>query len=342
MSNDHDIARAPESIGEEELVAAIQDDRQAMDPLVALKELVHRKSARVTPVLSAVVAEPRFPTDMRTAAAVELGKEVRPEHQRALIAGLRAGEPRVVRRTAEALGRIGDHEALEALQTLPLPSDPVAVRSITFARSLIAYRLGLGTQPIQPPQPADVLNLGETKAATLRPAPINDDLMKRIAPRLRTELPAIPVALQRGIRLTCAGNAFVLLPHEQASEMSKSSFVPAVVLKRSHSLGHFTLHLYILTHPVKEGTLALFGVRPDGIVTYTGEVRVADPVFHFRVEALNTPYSPPVDVEGSFTPRDQRIEFKKALVSPTLASSQRRARVPQKDFSGRVKDILPP
>jgi hypothetical protein len=49
-----------------------------------------------------------------------------------------------VRRAAEALGRIGDQQALAELEAIKVPPDRSAIRAIDFAKILISYRLSLG------------------------------------------------------------------------------------------------------------------------------------------------------------------------------------------------------
>jgi hypothetical protein len=327
MTSHADVERLPAQMGEAELVALAQGTRPMPERLAAVKELAIRATPGATPVLTALLGNAAAPVELRSAAAMALGSEAKPETLRALQAALRVDDHRIVRRAAESLGRVGGPDALPALRALRPQRDPAAARAVAFARSLIAYRHGLNEEWLKPPS-VPVLQIDERRALSLNPAPIGVDVARRIAAMQSRELPALPVAIDGGVSLTCAGNTLALVPHRRAAEAEKTSAVPVILLKRSHSLEYFTVHLYILSHPTGGGRLALFGLRPDGTMTHTGHATVDGGVYHFRVDALNTLYSPPIIVEGRLFADGPRIEMIKAVVAPGKAAEQPRARTP--------------
>jgi hypothetical protein len=328
MSNETDLETILPSLGDEELIAAVETRAGGAGGAAALKELVRRDSPRAGPVLAAVMLDTRSCSDMRAAAAIALGRKARPEHRRALVEALKADPPNVLRRAAEALGRIGTREALPALGAVPVPADPAARRALAFARSLLAYRLGLRGERLRPPGDSGALPVGEG-ATRLRPVRVGKKEGERVAADLERELPAIPVSLEGGVQLACAGDLLMVLPHARVPSVPTSAFVAAVVLKRSPALGRFTLHLYLLSHPSGAAKLALFGVRPDGTMTHIGSMRASGEALDFRLEALDTPYSPPVAIEGRLIPAGPRLELSKVLVGSAPAGKNR-ARTPRR------------
>ena len=147
-----------ESASDEQLVAAVE--RRAGDGgrIQAIKELDRRRSPLSTEVLTRLAAEPTEPADVRTAALVALGHQDSAAAREALAAGLESTEASVARRAAEALGRVGDRNAMSTLESATAPEGSVG-RSAEFAKSLIAYRLGFDEHRIPRPDDNVLLHL---------------------------------------------------------------------------------------------------------------------------------------------------------------------------------------
>lgn len=279
-----------------ELVRTIErPDVAARLRTLAAKELTRRDLDAATPLLARVLRDETAPADLRSVAAVALGKQPGAEHEAALSAALAAREPLVVRRAAEALGKIGGREALAALRRVPVPDEPAAARALGFAKSFIAYRLGLDEELLSAPPPAPLRGEG----APLVVGPASAQLKAEVAERLPRELPAVEVRVAAAVRVACERQELVVLPTTAPARLLRSSAVAAVVMKRAHSLGHFATHLYVLSHRAGSDRLALRGVRPDGTITHTGEAWQGDGGLRFKLEALATPYADPMRIEGS-------------------------------------------
>src|SRR5262245_23846676 len=149
MARFFDREALPDSVSDEQLVAVLEGRGGQLGKVEAVKELGRRGVKRGTDALTRVAADAQQPQDVRAAAIVELGHGDSAPVREALEVALRSGEAPVVRRAAEALGRIGDHRALETLESTPVPDGP-ARRSAEFARTLVSYRLGIEGHRISP------------------------------------------------------------------------------------------------------------------------------------------------------------------------------------------------
>lgn len=290
----------------------------------ALKELARRPTPEAGATLARVLADPSFPEEMRTSAAIALGR--RPGAEAGLVAALGDPSPAVVRRAAESLGRTGTAAALNALEAVRPPDDPPARRALLFARRLAAARLGAGTSRAEAPA-TKLQPLHETMAASLEPKPAETSQLELLRLTLGEELPALPVMPEGAVQLTCGKNRFLVLPHRDAARSGRSDFVPAVVLKRAQSLDRYALYLYILSSPLDARTLVLQGFRPDGTLTCLGEARLGDGPARFTLAALDTPYTPPLRIEGHLA-EGTRLVIETALVGLPDRSAGPRARTP--------------
>lgn len=314
------------SASEEDLVASLGARRPEAERMAALRTLAGRGVKKAAPILRRIARSAASIAPMRAAASIALGRDADRANQTALLAALKAPEDEVVRRAAEALGRIGDRKALTALRASTVPREPAAARAHGFARSLISYRLGLGSDLLAtrtPPQPLE-------REEPVEAAPIRAETLARIAPRLPEEVPAIRLAPAGGAALSCERNDFLILPAEAPGEIRRTNAVVGVVLRKADSLGRFSLHLYLMTHPAGGGKLALFGVRPDGTVTHRGELTPGDETHTFRFEALDTRLATPLTLEGRVTTDRKAVTVTRATTGHRANTALSRARVPGK------------
>lgn len=342
MGGAGDVELLPYTLGEAELVALAAGRGPLPGRVAAVKELGRRTAPGGRRVLGTLLRDPAAPAPLRSAAAIALGRDPMPENRAALEAALAAEDPALLRHAATALGRIGGPEALAALRAVAVPKDPAAQRALGFARSLIAYRHGLREDWIKPPA-ARRLPLDPGRAEALKPEPLGAETMREIEGRMARELPALPLAVAGGVGFTCKGEVFALLPAEDAARAARASAVPAVLLKRSHSLEYHSVHLYLLSHPLGEDRLALFGLRPDGTLTHAGEARPAgEDAYAFRLEALDTPHSPPLTVEGRLGLKPPRLAVEALRVGTGRAEGQAAPRLPRRAAVPLPAAVPPP
>jgi hypothetical protein len=325
-----DRERNAGGLSEDELIERVH--AQSLTPTEraeALKQLVRRRSPRETQVLTAIVGERKAPRELRSTAAVVLGKRAAPEHQRALISALYEDDRDVVRRAAEALGRIGDREALSWIEKLPYEPAGAAGRAVSFARSLISYRLGLGSHRLKPP-PERVLPIHPDRRTQLRMSPASPEKVRKREPSLRRELPGIDVDLESAIEMTCAGNDYLALLHRDLSRVSREDAIPLTVLKY-YSSGDYAVYLYVFTHPESGGTLQVFGVRPTGTLTHVGRARLSNGELVFSIGALDTTHSPGMELEGTVDINKKQLRLSRAWINSAPLPGQRRSQAPRPD-----------
>jgi hypothetical protein len=318
----------PGPVSRQQLMAAIEGRSERFGAAEALKELARRRSPGKAEVFARVLVDEGRPAEARATAAVELGREAGLANQEALVSALASRDHTVTRRAAESLGRIGDEQGLAALKRLRPRAEPVR-RSVAFAKSLIAYRLGLREQLMEAPDRGLLLPVQRRRAVPLEVWHETPELVKSLAPTLRREVPAIPLAGDGALGFSCGGNHFLVILHRDVrnadplADLTKRSAVAGVVLKRSPSLEQYSLYEYLLTHPAGDGEVHLFGVRSTGVATHYGRVRPERSGVGFELRTLRTPHAPPLVVEGRYDVAERRLDLEVALIYPRLTESQR-------------------
>lgn len=325
MASRMDLGGPLHLASEAQLIASVGARRPLLERRLALKELIGRKVKRAAPILRRIARSAAAPAELRMTAAIAMGRDPDPANRRALEAALAAPDDEVVRRAAEALGRIGDRKALAALAETTVPGAPAAARALGFARSLISYRLGLGTELIgRQGAPA---KLNAKRATPLGIAPIGRKAVAEAKARLPQELPGLAIRAEGGVALTCGRTDLLVLPNAAPAKAMRGNFVPAVVLRRADSLGHFALHLYILATPAGGGRFTLHGARPDGSIAYAGSAWGEGERLAFRLEALDAALAQPFLMEGALDPKGAALEVTTARTAP---AKQARALVPRR------------
>ena len=104
----------------------------------------------------------------------------------------------------------------------------------------------------------------------------------------------------------------------------------AVVLKRSQVLGGYFVYEYVLTNPVRGGGLRVFGVRPSGVLTHYGEADLEGSRAGARLRTVDTPYTPPLELELSYDHPSRKLTFVTALLNPQPVAYQKRAQAPKR------------
>ena len=325
----------PNTISEEELVAVVSGRRPGEDRHVALKEFLRRRSPRIGPVLRDLVVDRAAPAELRGAAAIALGGKRDPDNQTALIEALATAEPAVVRRASEALGRIGDEHALAALKRTRVEPGGGTGRSVAFAQTLIGYRLGLGSERLEPPPAAELLHVARDRAVPLTFTPVKTEAFRAARPSLEEALPAIAISEKGSIRFTCRSeHLWIVVPEEVAGErigarLSDRSAVAAVVLKESTCPGGWYVYEYILSHPQEGKNAEVFGVRPSGIACHYGHMQPSGNKATLTLQALNTPLVPAIEFTAEYDGKKRKFAMTQAFLATAALETQKRPTAPR-------------
>jgi hypothetical protein len=334
-----DQERVPQAITDDDLIAAVRGRLIGIERAIALKELVHRKSPRAGDFLSQVVVDPTMPLELRTTAAIALAEDDVPQAEDALIAALESDEPALARRAAESLGRIGERKAYEALARRRMPSGERPSRAIEFARTLIAYRLGLDTKRLKPPAAREILEPDRQRAVEIKFDPVRPEDFRAAALPLKRALPRIAVDERGSLRFSCRRERLwvmvtsALAVPEAGKRMGERSAVAAAVLKESTCPDGWYVYEYILTHPRDERRAEVFGVRPTGELLHYGEASLDDTVALVKLQAVNSPRVLPIVVAAEYRGREGVLEIKEALAMTEPHPEQKRPTAPRPESS---------
>jgi hypothetical protein len=300
----------------------------------AIRELARKRSPRRRTVLTEIVLDDGRDADVRAMAAMQLGRYNTAASRKALLEVVSGSPDAVRRRAVEALGRIGDEESLARLRRLR-PRDAVIQRSVDCARALISYRLGLGTDLLEPPTKRRL-------TAGQRMRPINTTipaatgrLVKEALADAEEELPALPLSPEGARHLICGANQFVLAlsremhEHKTLAWLGRRNAVLMVVLWKASTLDAFEPYMYVLAHPEREGRLRLLGLRSMGEVTVAGEIELREQSAVFSAHAAETLHQVPMDLIGTYDHQKKTIVFATAVIDSDFARNTKGSRVPR-------------
>jgi hypothetical protein len=338
-----DVDLIPETVTEQELLAAIEGRLPQIRPVEAFKELQQRKSPRIGPLLLRVLGDRKLAGDLRASAAVELGKEDRAENRQALARAIDLQDTETLKHVARSLGQIGDESSLRALEAVEISPGHPAWRSLSFARALIAYRYRLDSHTLEPIPAGQVLEFNCQKPLPVKTRIIEPKELKEMLPSLQRLLPAIPISEAGAIHLDCQGVEYLLVFNREmfkgvkaAPDLGRRKGVPGALLMKSAGLGAYFVHEYLLTNPQEKGKSPLFGVRSTGISLHSGEVTYSPEGAEFHFAALNTSHAPPLDLTGRYDLKSGRVSIERAVTCAERAPLQRKPRTPRKDDLGVV------
>jgi hypothetical protein len=236
-----------------------------------------------------------------------------------------------VRRAAEALGKVGDARALDALERLAPRAGPTK-RSVAFAKSLISYRLGLDLHRIRRPPASDDPHVSPRQAIDIVPVRPRPQTVAQVMTDAAEEFPSVALSNRSAVHFACAGHEFVLLLATSFEDLSAldaltaSHGVVGSVFERAPATHRYFLAEYLLSDPGPRATVRLIGVRPDGTVTHVGALRPKEG--NFEVHSVNTPHSPPVDIAGQYDFTARRLTFDRFQVQPGLETTRKPPRQP--------------
>jgi len=330
-----DIESFGEDLADDELAKIIQEKRAGHRVVGALKELSRRESSRRLDTFREVLDDPEQDRRAKMTVVRALGTEPRLESQELLLRHTDVENPSLFAGVVQALGEIGNEQALEHLEQINGHDDAVARRTLEFAKSLLGYRLRLNRHLIAPPSEADLVEVrdgihceaSETRLATIRKA-LKD---------VKKHLPTISLAEEGAVALACRSNEKLIVftdefhRREVLETIRERSALPLVKLKNGLSLERYFLDTYFFTQPSEDREeVTLLGVRPTGELTYAGGIQITDEGFNFILRSVGSRYASAIQVEGRYAPDGRAWEFTQAVTSTKVAARENVARTPRR------------
>lgn len=332
MSYEADVEVIPSNADEDRLVTALEGRDPQIAPKVALRALSRIGSRTGLKAIARVLVDRQAPTEMRVGAARTLGRSRGGPGQDALLPLLSDGDPAVVAAAADSLGRIGNVQALAALEAITPIADDAHSRRIRFAQSLLSYRLGVGSHLVQsPPESAFVVAGSDAKPVDQRRAP--HDIARRAIEDAARDLPALPLIGDGAQLLQCWGLDLLLAPtelvatSEDVRALDDRNAIPAMLLRRWDCPERWAPSVLLLTHPGRDGA-ELVATRVDGTIIGGGNATQRDAHRDFNLRSTRSGLFPAVEVEGSFS-TDDGFQLDRA-VSAGKTERQGRMRTPRR------------
>lgn len=316
-------------LSDQQLGDAVRRPSATLAPREALFELARRGAPSFSPVARDALHLSTDDPPLRRAAAVALGRVVDADNQAALLGALGEADPVLVRLAASSLGRIADPSALTALGEWTARGPAATRRAVAFARTLVAYRHGLDDARLRRPPNRLVRSLSRQTAVPLEIQSVPPDAFDRAEDDLRSQAPGIALARDTSVRLSCLGeDLWIVLGDDAARDagahLARRAAVAAVVLKRNTCPPEsWYVHEYVLSHPLSDGSVAAFGVRPSGRMAHVGDVAPSAGASQLRLQALDVAGVPAVALTFAYGGPQTALEVREALRSPSVDASGR-------------------
>ena len=334
MATGKDIERVHQNLTFEELTSKILLESREDEVLGSIKELGRRREPRRREVFAQVLADPKYNAGIKKTVITELGTEADRENQDLLLQHLDRHDDSVLVLAARNLGKIGDENALKRLEATKTPDNPTARRAIQFSQSLISYRLRLNTHLISPPAKEQLVTVRDGIRFEVKKA--ETATIRKAVLQAAKDVPAMSLTDEGAAKVTCRGTELLLVfadgfdQPEKLQTLRERNAAPLVVLKTGLSEGGYFLDGYLFTQPSANGGVSLLATRPRGELTLVGEAEISNGKVAFKVNAVESPFTPAVDIAGEYQARDRSWSFTRTLTSTTIASPKRGVVVPRK------------
>lgn len=315
-----DRSQLPQNMSEAELRSALADRKNIGQARLAFKALSQRHSRLALEEAKSILKDNKAPNELRSIAAVELGRHTDAASEEVLISAVSDAPPELLKHVARSLGQTGGPEALERLEKVTAPDRSPAALALQFAKTLISYRIGSNAYLLEPGKETEALTPEKTERTNLEFGRFGKEEFEAALPSIRRQLPAMTVDAESGLRFMCGGSQHLVLLNEQAARtgsadiVRKRPMIVGAILKYRVCSEQYSLDEYLLTNGGGKERVTLIGVRPSGIMVHAGFVHIVERAVKFELLSSNPPYSRPIDLRGDFDPADGRLSFSQVLV----------------------------
>lgn len=263
------------------------------------------RDAPAAPELAAELISGHAEPQVRSLAAVALGRLAGPTATSALLAAVNDADSIVLRRVAQSLVRVGDAAALAPLARVQPPLDTPAGRDVLAARMLIGYRHGV---PDVLAQPGVQTDYGRRRGEPITLGGRGRLPKTTVVESIARELPLFTVRPDSVQLFTCSGvrGALVIDALDAApdpADLTAPRMVGALLRDRVCA-DRYSIDCYLLSDD-RDGTGGtrphLWMVRPSGRVVHAGRAEITGDGIDFAVTRSVAPYAFPVKVAGTMS-----------------------------------------
>ncbi len=311
------------------------------DPEIARGEAFARLAAFEYPqreeLLAGVLRDRSEPPIIRSAAAIALGRIATRDSEQVLLANLSAEEVVVKSEVLRALGRIGRHEALAAIDALRLPADDPAKNAAEFGAALIAHRLRLDGHDLPLPSEERLLKTPGENSQPIRVSTLTSADAAKVLADLTAQPHGIEYDQGRLVRLECGRRVNVVCPNRELSapgsvaRLAERKALVGVVALHSPETGDYSVSYLVMVAPGESSRrLNIIAPRCSGGLGLAGTGELAGNQMAFHLRTIERPGAYPMEVSGEFGAGE--IRFHRAVVSleqtPSLRPAWGRPRKP--------------
>lgn len=258
------------------------------------------------PVLAQVLENAQEQRQYRVVAAIVLGRILTDAAEKVLLHNLQAEHP-AIHEVLKSLGRIGDRDALAAIERLKLPETHHAGGAARFAASLITYRLGIAGHDLPVPGEKELLRAEGTEAQRIELRKLEPGAATAVIEAMRRyPYGRVDFDPEAVTHVQCAGESnMILINREFAAKGTldrattrKALF--AIGALQSPETGDFSPSYLLFTHPSgTAGTVHMIVTRCSGAFAMAGVGRLVGDGGEYELRSVRRPGARAMLVRGT-------------------------------------------
>jgi hypothetical protein len=318
----HDIAA---------LLAAMKGDDPKLPRGYAMSLLLGTQYPAAHRALEAIVENPLDPPEVRAIAVRHLGLLPSCQVQEILLRNLTSGQDeRVAMEIVRVLGRIGDIQALAAVEKVARSASGSLGRIADFSAVLIAYRNGSSRPSYHLPDPLDVVPLPAGCRTHARHRAVSAAEYVSCIASLGDEPFGIEYSAIGATRIDFTETRWILLLNRSVVEAgfdgwrASSQLIGVIAELDPKDDSYYPLLLVLSTPSPPEETVTIHLHDPGGALVYMGQGTVTAEELRF---AIRTVSRTAMTLEAVVVVRDGRCRAEGISYSPRLAERRVPARL---------------
>jgi hypothetical protein len=260
----------------------------------ALTVLATTGQASAGELLAQALRDTSADATVRAAGATWLSRIGAPDAEAALLsAAATETTPIVQHKVIAGIARVGAETSLAALEPLTGQPDEALREHATFARSIVAHRLGRTGYEVPAVEPADLLPADIKGGSTPALEAQGPDDAAHVLAQIENDRYGMPADELSVSWLTCPGQQFALVVNSELRDtpevILQRPMIAALVALRSPADGSYHTSLIVLSSPQGGARVTVSANRPTGRTMYYGVGEVEDGTVRVRLDAVSAP-----------------------------------------------------